>query len=82
MVLWTRAFPEAMVYEITKDRSLKLVGVEYIVPDKLTIWQAASAHESLLFIFIGVVIVLPTILAYTFFSYRVFRGKVRELHYG
>jgi cytochrome d ubiquinol oxidase subunit II len=54
----------------------------YIIPDKLTIWQAAGAHESLMFIFIGAVIVLPAILSYTFFSYRVFRGKVRELSYG
>jgi len=53
----------------------------YIVPDKMTIWQAATAHESMMFIFIGAVIVLPTILAYTFFSYRVFRGKVRALSY-
>jgi len=53
----------------------------YIVPDKLTIWQAASAPEALGMIFIGAVIVLPAILCYTFFSYRVFRGKVRELRY-
>jgi cytochrome d ubiquinol oxidase subunit II len=53
----------------------------YIVPDKLTIWEAASAPESLRVIFIGAAIVLPAILGYTFFAYRVFRGKVRELSY-
>jgi len=53
----------------------------YIVPDKMTIWQAAAAPESLMFIFMGAMIVLPVIMAYTFFSYRVFRGKVRELTY-
>jgi len=53
----------------------------YIVQDKLTIWQAAAAHDSLMFIFVGAIIVLPTILVYTAFSYRVFRGKVRELSY-
>lgn len=37
--------PEAMVYEITKGRSLKLVGVEYIVPDKLV----EAAHPPVLF---------------------------------
>jgi cytochrome d ubiquinol oxidase subunit II len=51
------------------------------VPDKLTIWQAASAPESLRVIFIGAAIVLPAIVCYTFFAYRVFRGKVRELTY-
>jgi cytochrome d ubiquinol oxidase subunit II len=49
--------------------------------DRLTIWEAASAPESLSFILVGVVIVLPFILAYTAYSYSVFAGKVRELSY-
>jgi cytochrome bd ubiquinol oxidase subunit II len=53
----------------------------FVVLDRLTIWQAASAPESLAFILIGVVIVLPCILAYTVYSYSVFWGKVRELSY-
>lgn len=53
----------------------------YVVPNKLDVWQAASAPESLKFIFIGTAIVLPTILAYTFFAYRVFRGKATALKY-
>jgi len=54
----------------------------FIVIDRLTIWQAASAPESLLVILIGAAVVLPAILAYTVFAYRVFRGKARELTYG
>ncbi|WP_111979229.1 cytochrome d ubiquinol oxidase subunit II [Algibacillus agarilyticus] len=53
----------------------------YIVPNQLTIWQAASAPESLNFIFNGAVIVIPVILAYTFYAYRVFNGKVSDLKY-
>lgn len=53
----------------------------FVVPDSLTIWQAAAAPESLLFILVGVVIVLPLILGYTAFSYYVFRGKARDLTY-
>ncbi len=53
----------------------------FIVPGQLTIWQAASAPESLLFIFYGVIVVLPTILIYTAFSYRVFWGKATLLKY-
>ncbi|MEO5670804.1 MAG: cytochrome d ubiquinol oxidase subunit II [Ramlibacter sp.] len=53
----------------------------YIVIDKLTIWQAASATESLLVIFIGVAITLPAIIVYTVFMYRVFWGKARALSY-
>ncbi|HET6827586.1 MAG TPA: cytochrome d ubiquinol oxidase subunit II, partial [Ramlibacter sp.] len=34
----------------------------YIVIDRLTVWQAASAHDSLVFIFVGVAITLPAII--------------------
>ncbi|HEU4621649.1 MAG TPA: cytochrome d ubiquinol oxidase subunit II [Burkholderiaceae bacterium] len=54
----------------------------YLVVDRITIWQAASAPESLIIILIGAVVVLPVIIGYTVFAYRVFWGKTRELHYG
>ncbi len=54
----------------------------YIVIDRLTVWQAASATESLVVIGIGVAITLPAIIVYTIFMYRVFWGKARELTYG
>ena len=53
----------------------------YIVPGKLTIWEAASAPESLRFILYGAAIVLPSIIAYTVFMYRIFRGKAQALSY-
>jgi len=53
----------------------------YVILDRMTIWQAASAPESLEFILVGALIVLPFILGYTFYAYRIFRGKVRELTY-
>ncbi len=53
----------------------------FVILDKMTIWQAASAPESLTFILVGALIVLPFILGYTFYAYRVFWGKVRELTY-
>ncbi len=52
-----------------------------IVPGELTVWEAASATESLQFIFYGAVIVVPTILAYTGYAYWVFRGKATKLEY-
>ena len=54
----------------------------YIVIDRLTVWQAASAHESLVFIFYGVAITLPAIIVYTVFMYRVFWGRASTLSYG
>ena len=53
----------------------------YLIIDEITIWEAASATNSLLFILWGVVITLPAILGYTVFAYRVFWGKTRELSY-
>ena len=53
----------------------------YIVIDRLTVWQAASAPKSLLFIFVGVAITLPAIVVYTIYMYRVFWGKAKELSY-
>jgi cytochrome d ubiquinol oxidase subunit II len=49
----------------------------HAVPPSITIWNAAAAPESQLFLLIGVAIMLPVVLAYTAFSYYVFRGKVR-----
>lgn len=54
----------------------------YLVVDRLTIWQAAAAESSLKFVFVGTCVVLPMIVAYTLFSYRVFWGKARSLTYG
>lgn len=53
----------------------------WLVIDKLNIWQAASAPEALLVIFYGVLVVLPVIIGYTVFAYRVFWGKSTQLSY-
>ena len=53
----------------------------YVVPERLTIYEAASAPESLFIILIGTCFVLPVILAYTALAYTVFRGKATELSY-
>ena len=47
-----------------------------IVPPALTIWEAASPPSSQGFVLVGLVVMLPVILGYTFWSYRVFAGKV------
>jgi cytochrome d ubiquinol oxidase subunit II len=47
----------------------------YVVIDRLTIWEAAAHPSALLFVLVGTAIVLPFILGYTFWSYRIFRGK-------
>jgi cytochrome d ubiquinol oxidase subunit II len=53
----------------------------YVVPERMTIFQAAASPESLIIIFVGTCIVLPMIIAYSAFAYWVFRGKATALKY-
>ncbi|MBS0626453.1 MAG: cytochrome d ubiquinol oxidase subunit II [Verrucomicrobia bacterium] len=46
----------------------------------LTIYNSASSHETLVILMIVVAIGVPLVLAYGFWVYRVFRGKVRLEH--
>lgn len=48
----------------------------YVVPGAITIHDAAAPDSSLIFLLVGASIMIPIILAYTFYSYWVFRGKV------
>jgi len=49
----------------------------YMVPPSITLWQAAAPDESLEFLLVGAVVLLPMILGYTAYAYWVFRGKLR-----
>lgn len=55
------------------------LGVSFypnLVPPALTIAEAAAPESSLLFLLVGAAVLIPMILAYTAYSYWVFRGKV------
>jgi cytochrome d ubiquinol oxidase subunit II len=54
----------------------------YVVMDSLTIWDAAAHPSALTFVLVGTGIVLPFLLGYTFYSYRLFMGKVKGGPYG
>ncbi len=69
-LLWTTAYG-GMAYSF----------YPYVVPEKITIYEAASAPESLFIILIGSLFVLPAIVGYTLLSYWIFRGKAHELRY-
>jgi len=49
----------------------------YIVPHRLTLWEAAGAPQAQAFLLIGTLFLIPIIFTYTAWSYWVFRGKVR-----
>ena len=57
---------------------LLISNVPYLVPDSLTVWQAAAAPSSQMFMLVGTLLLLPIILGYTIFVYWTFRGKVRH----
>ncbi|MFU1479424.1 cytochrome d ubiquinol oxidase subunit II [Roseovarius sp. C7] len=55
------------------------IGISFypmMVPPSITLWQAAAPDESLGFTLVGALVLVPLILAYTAYSYWVFRGKV------
>jgi cytochrome d ubiquinol oxidase subunit II len=55
------------------------VGISFhphIVPGALTIEEAAAPDSSLMFLLVGAAVLVPVILAYTAYSYWVFRGKI------
>ena len=49
----------------------------YVAPPSVTLWDAATAPMSQQFLMVGTMFLLPVILLYVFWSYWVFRGKVK-----
>ena len=49
----------------------------YIIPPDITIWQAAAAPDSQLFMLYGAIPLLPIILGYTAYSYYVLWDALR-----
>jgi cytochrome bd ubiquinol oxidase subunit II len=55
----------------------------YAVPWRITLWQAASSTPTLDFVGVGVLVILPIILAYLAYAHWIFRGKASaEVGYG
>ena len=79
---WHREVWNRMFFVGSLGAALAYSLFPYLIVDRMTIWQAAAARESLSFVFVGTCIVLPMIVAYTLFAYRVFWGETRELTYG
>lgn len=48
----------------------------YVVPGRITIWDAAAPEASQLFMLVGISVLIPVILAYTAYAYWIFRGKI------
>ncbi len=61
---------------------LGLIVFPYIIPTKITIYQAAASPSSLVFMIIFIGFLIPIMLAYNIYQYIVFRGKVTGGNYG
>jgi cytochrome d ubiquinol oxidase subunit II len=70
-------FLAAIVLFLLGYVGLVISSYPYIVPPSLTVWEAAAAPASLMFMLVGTVVLLPLVLGYTAFVYWLFRGKVR-----
>ncbi|MEX2629852.1 MAG: cytochrome d ubiquinol oxidase subunit II [Tistlia sp.] len=53
----------------------------YAIPREVDIWEAAAPVSTQIFSLVGFAVMIPVILAYSAWSYWVFRGKVRDEGY-
>jgi cytochrome d ubiquinol oxidase subunit II len=74
-------FAGAMMLFVLGFAGLGFSFYPYVIPERMTVWQAAASPESLMIIFVGALVVLPVIVAYSAFAYWVFRGKATALRY-
>ena len=73
-----RPFLSALAIFVLSFAGLGITFYPDIIPPHVTIWEAAAPESSLMFLLVGATVLIPLILAYTGYSYWVFRGKVRE----
>ena len=52
----------------------------WLVPFKVSLWDAAAAPESQSLLLLGTIVLLPCVLAYTGYCFWVFRGKASHEH--
>lgn len=61
---------------------LGLIVFPYIIPNQITIYQAAAAPSALVFMLTFIGVLIPIMLFYNIYNYVVFRGKVVGSSYG
>jgi cytochrome d ubiquinol oxidase subunit II len=59
-----------------------LLAFPYIVPFRVTLWEAASSSTSQTFVLVGAAFVTPMVLTYSAVAYWIFRGKTPEQGWG
>lgn len=69
-------FYSAVLVFLATFGGLELALFPFAVPFEINIWQAASGERSQIVLLLAVTLLLPVVLIYSGYSYRVFRGKV------
>jgi len=77
-----RPFVWAILLFLLTFLGLGLIVFPYIIPAQITIYQAAAAPSSLVFMIVFIGFLIPIMLAYNIYQYIVFNGKVIEEGYG
>ena len=54
----------------------------YIVPTAVTLGGGAASAKTMVFMLLGIGMLVPFMLGYNAYQYRVFSGKVHEIGYG
>ena len=71
-----RAFAYSLLLSLLAYAGLGISLWPYAIPESVTIWQAAGAPDTLIFVGVGTAIILPLTLAYLAYAHWIFRGKV------
>jgi cytochrome d ubiquinol oxidase subunit II len=86
-----KEFPAFLMSALTMALLMAVLGISYFphivmsMPDpgnSLTIYNCASTHKTLAYMFVIACIGIPIVLAYTASIYWIFRGKTRLGHVG
>lgn len=72
------AFNSAVSLFVVAFIGLTISLYPYLVPTSVTLWEAAAAPKSQIFLLVGTAVLIPFIAGYTAFVYYTFRGKLRE----
>ncbi len=78
----TTPFIWSVVIFIITILGLAFVIFPYIIPMKVTIFEASSSLSSQVFMIMFIGFFIPIMLFYNAYLYRVFRGKAISSHYG
>ncbi len=77
---WVQApFRASVLLFVASFGGLALSLFPDLVPGQLSLAQAASSQATLVFMLTGIGVLVPVMLAYNFYQYFVFRGKMEPL---